>query len=149
MFAPPFRDPYPPTLHPWVRMGVELMGAAMHGRFIVENKPGVGTREGAGYSTWYNGGLRTTTYFHNMIGLLTETKGNPTPDLDEARSDIPLIPRLQFPSKNLPFPITPQRVSFRTTVEYSVTANYAVLDAASRFRETLLYNIWEIGRAHV
>ncbi len=34
---------------------------------------------GASYSTWWNGGLRTTAYFHNMIGLLTETIGNPTP----------------------------------------------------------------------
>jgi hypothetical protein len=146
MFAPPFRDPYPPTVHPMIRTGIELFGAAMHGRFIAEKKPGVGTREGAGYSTWFNGGLRTMTYFHNMIGLLTETKGNPTPDLAEGRSDIPLIPRLQFPSKNLPFPITPQRWSFRSSVEYSVTANYAVLDAASRYRETLLFNIYAMGR---
>ncbi len=146
MFAPPFRDPYPPVVHPMVRTGIELFGAAMHGRFIAEDKPGVGTREGAGYSTWFNGGLRTTVYFHNMIGLLTETKGNPTPDLDEARSDIPLIPRLQFPSKNMPFPLTPQRWSFRQSIDYSVTANYAVLDAASRYRETLLFNIYKMGR---
>ncbi|MDP2959607.1 MAG: M14 family metallopeptidase [Longimicrobiales bacterium] len=146
MFAPPFRDPYPPTLHPMVRTGIELFGAAMHGRFIAENKPGVGTREGAGYSTWFNGGLRTMTYFHNMIGLLTETKGNPTPDVTEGRSDIPLIPRLQLPSKNLPFPLTPQRWSFRSSVEYSITADYAVLDAASRYRETLLFNRYAMGR---
>ena len=31
------------------------------------------------YSTWYNGGLRTITYFHNMIGILTEIIGSPTP----------------------------------------------------------------------
>ena len=37
------------------------------------------SRKGASYSTWWNGGLRTTAYFHNMIGLLTETIGNPTP----------------------------------------------------------------------
>ncbi len=146
MFAPPFRDPYPSTVHPMIRTGIELFGAAMHGRFIAENKPGVGTREGAGYSTWFNGGLRTMTYFHNMIGLLTETKGNPTPDVTEGRSDLPLIPRLQLPSKNLPFPITPQRWTFRSSVEYSVTANYAVLDAASRYRETLLFNRYAMGR---
>jgi hypothetical protein len=146
MFAPPFRDPYPPELHPMVRMGIELFGAAMHGRFVAENKPGVGTREGAGYSTWFNGGLRTTSYFHNMIGLLTETKGNPTPDLAEGRSDIPLIPRLQMSSKTLPLPLPPQRWSFRSSVEYSVTADYAVLDAASRYRETLLFNIYAMGR---
>jgi len=129
-----------------VRTGIELFGAAMHGRFIAENKPGVGTREGAGYSTWFNGGLRTMTYFHNMIGLLTETKGNPTPDLAEGRSDIPLIPRLQIASKTLPLPLPPQRWSFRSSIEYSVTADYAVLDAASRYRETLLFNIYAMGR---
>ena len=51
----------------------------MHTRFIAEGKPGVTIRTGASYSTWWNGGLRTTAYFHNMIGLLTETIGNPTP----------------------------------------------------------------------
>ena len=44
-------------------------------------------RRGANYSTWWNGGLRTTAYFHNMIGLLTETIGNPTP------MEIPFVPR--------------------------------------------------------
>ena len=29
------------------------------------------------YSTWWNGGLRTVTYFHNMIGILTEIIGSP------------------------------------------------------------------------
>ena len=42
-------------------------------------KPGVTSRKGSNYSTWWNGGLRTMAYFHNMIGLLTETIGNPTP----------------------------------------------------------------------
>jgi len=41
----------------------------------------------AGYSTWWNGGLRTTVYFHNMIGLLTEIIGNPTP------MEIPFLPQ--------------------------------------------------------
>jgi hypothetical protein len=31
-------------------------------------------------------------------------------------------------------------------VDYSVTANYAVLDVASRYRETFLYNIYRMGR---
>jgi hypothetical protein len=42
-------------------------------RFIEEGKPGVTSRRGANYSTWWNGGLRTVAYFHNMIGILTET----------------------------------------------------------------------------
>ncbi|MBV9612657.1 MAG: peptidase, partial [Acidobacteriaceae bacterium] len=91
-------------------------------------------------STWYNGGLRTTTYFHNMIGLLTEIIGNPTP------IDIPLVPATQLPRGDLPFPIAPQKWHLRQSIEYSLTANRAVLDFASRYRETLLYNIYRMGK---
>jgi hypothetical protein len=111
----------------------------MHARFIAEDKPGVTTRRGANYSTWWNGGLRTTAYFHNMIGLLTETIGNPTP------MDIPFLANRQLPSGDLVSPIAPQRWHFRQSVDYSVTANYAVLDMASRYRETLLMNQWRMG----
>jgi hypothetical protein len=96
-------------------------------------------RRGAGYSTWWNGGLRTTVYFHNMIGLLTETIGNPTP------MRIPLIPGRQEPTADVPFPIEPQEWHFRQSIDYSVTANYAVLDVAQRYRETFLFNIWRMG----
>ena len=40
--------------------GIDLVGAAMHGRFAAEGKPGATMRRGASYSTWWNGGLRTT-----------------------------------------------------------------------------------------
>jgi hypothetical protein len=34
-------------------------------------------------------------------------------------------------------------------VEYSVTANKAVLDVVSRNRETFLYNIWKMGNDRI
>jgi hypothetical protein len=139
MFAPPFRDPHNHNFDRLLVSGLDLVGAAMHHRFIAENKPGVVMRRAAGYSTWWNGGLRTTVYFHNMIGLLTETIGNPTP------MRIPLIPGRQEPTADQPFPIAPQEWHFRQSIDYSVTANYAVLDLASRYRETFLYNIWRMG----
>ena len=43
-------------------------------------------------------------------------------------------------------PIAPQTWHFRQSVDYSMTANYAVLDFAQRYRETLLYNIYVMGR---
>jgi hypothetical protein len=140
MFAPPFRDPFNHNYDPLIPIGIDLVGAAMHDRFLRENKPGVTMRSGANYSTWWNGGLRTMPYFHNMIGLLTETIGNPTPQ------EIPFIPRRQTPHGDLPAPIEPQRWHFRQSVDYSVTANYAVLDIASRRRDTFLYNIYRMGR---
>ncbi len=143
MFAPPFRDPFNYLYDPLVMTGIDMVGSAMHNRFIAERKPGVTTRRGANYSTWWNGGLRTTTYFHNMIGLLTETIGNPTP------MDIPFVPNRQLPSTDLVSPIAPQRWHFRSSVDYSVTANYAVLDYASRYRTTLLANVWRMARNSV
>jgi hypothetical protein len=143
MFAPPFRDPFNYLYDPLVLTGIDMVGSSMHNRFVAEDKPGVTTRRGANYSTWWNGGLRTTTYFHNMIGLLTETIGNPTP------MDIPFVPGRQLASSDLVHPIRPQKWHFRSSVDYSVTANYAVLDYASRYRTTLLMNFWRMGRNSV
>ena len=143
MFAPPFRDPMNFNIHPLIRTGLDVVGGAMHNRFVQENKGGVTMRLGAGYSTWWNGGLRTTVYFHNMIGLLTETIGNPTP------LDIPFIASRQIPSADLPMPIKPGPWKFRGSVEYSVTANKAVLDVVSRNKEIFLYNRWKMGHDRI
>ena len=140
LFAPPFRDPFNYNIDPLIPLGIEMVGAAMHSRFVAEGKPGATMRSGASYSTWWNGGLRTTGYFHNMIGLLTETIGNPTP------MEIPFIPGMQVPRNDLPSPIEPQPWHFRQSIDYSITANRAVLDYASRYRSTLLYNIYLMGR---
>jgi len=140
LFAPPFRDPFNYYFDPLVPLGIDLVGAAIHSRFVAEGKPGATMRSGANYSTWWNGGLRTTVYFHNMIGLLTEMIGNPTP------IQIPFIAQKQLPSGDLPYPIAPQKWHFRQSVEYSITANRAVLDVASRHREDFLLNIYRMGR---
>ena len=112
----------------------------MHARFDQEGKPGVTTRSGANYSTWWNGGLRTMPYFHNQIGLLTESIGNPTPE------QIGFVPDRLLARGDLPSPIPPQTWHFRQSIDYSITANYAVLDFAQRYRETLLFNTYVMGR---
>ncbi len=140
LFAPPFRDPPNYVYHPLIITGLDVVGSAMHNRFVAENKPGATMRRGANYSTWWNGGLRTTVYFHNMIGLLTESIGNPTP------IEVAFVPDRQIMSADLPFPIAPQVWRFRQSIEYSITANRAVLDVASRNKEHFLYNIYKMGR---
>jgi hypothetical protein len=140
MFAPPFRDPFNYNFDPLVPVELDLVAASMHSRFEAEGKPGVTMRSGSTYSTWWNGGLRTTVYFHNQIGLLTETIGNPTP------MTIPFIPDQQLPRADLPFPVAPQRWHFRQSIEYSLTANRAVLDIASREKDNLLYNFYRMGK---
>jgi zinc carboxypeptidase len=139
MFAPPFRDPPNHYLDPLIITGLDQVGSAMHQRFVREGKGGTTMRSGASYSTWWNGGLRTTPYFKNMIGLLTETIGNPTP------IEIPFIPGRQMPKADIPLPIEPGPWHFRQSIEYSQTANWAVMDFASRNSDHLLFNIWQMG----
>jgi hypothetical protein len=144
MFAPPFRDPSNYNLHPLLIAGVDFIGAVMHTRFIEEGKPGVVSRSAASYSVWWNGGLRTTAYFHNQVGILTETIGHPTPG-----QSIPFNPTYHVRTMSSWFPIQPQPWKFRQSIDYSVTANRAVLDYASRYRETLLYRIYRMGADNI
>ena len=141
MFGPPFRDPFNFNFDPMVPIGIDVVGSAMVDRMAAEGKPGYTSRKGSTYSTWWNGGLRTTPYFHNMIGLLTETIGSPTPVA------IPFVPSKLLPDSSLYYPIEPQQTwHFRQSIDYSVTANYAVFDVASRDKDHLLYNIYRMGR---
>jgi hypothetical protein len=139
IFMPPFRDPFNYNLDPLVPLGIELVGTAMHSRLVAEGKGGSAMRSGSSYSTWWNGGLRTITYFHNMVGLLTEIIGNPTP------MDIALVPDKQLPQGDWPLPIAPQKWHYRQSIDYEITNNYAVMDVASRYRETFLFNAWRMG----
>lgn len=134
MFSPPFRDPFNYNLDPMIVMGLDMVGAAIHQRLLEDSMPGFTMRSGSSYSTWWNGGLRTIGYFQGIIGILTESIGNPTPER------IPFIPAQELPRGDLPDPIAPQVWHFRRSVDYSVAANYAIFDLASRYRETLLYD---------
>ncbi|HVZ49960.1 MAG TPA: M14 metallopeptidase family protein [Gemmatimonadaceae bacterium] len=144
MFSPPFRDPANYFFHESIITGIDVVGAAIHARMEMEHKPGVVDRSMSSYSTWWNGGLRTMAYFHNMIGILTETIGNPTP------MTIPFLPERQLRFADMPYPIEPfQTWHFRQSIDYSVTANKAILDLASRYRETYLWNIYRMGRDEI
>jgi hypothetical protein len=140
LFAPPFRDPFNYVFDPLVPMGIDLVSAAMHNRFVTEDKPGATMRSGSGYSTWWNGGLRSTGYFHNIIGILTEAIGNPTP------VDIPFIPDRLLPKQDYPYPVPPQKWHFRQSIEYAITADMAILDVASKNRQDFLYRRYLMGK---
>lgn len=136
----PYRDPFNYVFDPILMTSIDAVGAAINSRLNSENKPGYTQKYGSVFSTWYNGGLRTTTYFHNMIGLLTETIGGPTP------SQISLVPDRLIPNGGTTFPVTPQKWHFKQSIDYSISMNYAVLNFAQRHRDELLYNIYLMGK---
>jgi hypothetical protein len=139
IFMPPFRDPFNFNYDPLVISQLSEVGATMHSRLIAEGKPGSGMRSTATYSTWFNGSLRTVSYFHNSIGILTEIIGNPTP------FQLALTPENQLPRNDLPMPVKPQMWHMKQSIEYSTSLNRAVALYAAKNSEQLLFNIYRMG----
>ena len=140
VWSSPQRDPYNYNLDPLLILGLQALGTHMHQRLASEGKPGATMAAGGPYDGWWNGGIRNTGNFHNIIAILTETIGSPTP------MRIPYVPARQIPSRDLPFPIAPQEWRFRQSIDYSLSFNRAVIDYASRNREHLLFNIYRMGQ---
>jgi hypothetical protein len=142
-WSPPFRDPFNYNQDPLLVLGLQQLGLAIHARLAAEGKPGASMRSSGPYDGWWNGGIRNTATFHNIIAILTEMIGSPTP------MRIPFVMQRQIPTSDLPYPIAPQTWHFRQSVDYSVSNNKAVLDFGSKWRETLLFNIYRMGRNSV
>jgi hypothetical protein len=140
VYSPPFRDPYNYNLDPMMMLGLQSIGAALHTRLAVEEKGGATMRSGGPYDGWWNGGIRNTATFHNIIAILTEMIGSPTP------MRVPLIAERQIPTGDLALPVPPGEWHFRQSIEYSITLDRALLDYASRMRENLLFNIYTMGK---
>jgi len=155
IFLPPFSDPVNPRIHPGVTTGVNLVGSAMANRFAVKEMPGVVSD--ITFSMWWNGGMRTVPYFHNMIGILTETAhatASPRfyhPDSlpkkvgGRGGSGMPTTGTDIF----YPSPWKGGMSRFADPVRYMMTASMALLRIASDRREQWLTNIYNMGRTSI
>ena len=153
IFLPPFADPVNPRIHPGVTTSVNLIGSAMANRFAMKKMPGAVSD--MIYSMWWNGGMRTVPYFHNMIGLLTETShASASPRIydPEDRPEFVGNPRRgqAAPTSGTdvfyPYPWPGGESPFSDPVRYTLTASMAVLDVAADLREKWLFDIWRMGR---
>src|SRR4051812_32650714 len=142
-WSSPQRDPYNYNLDPLLILGLQALGTHLSERAATEGKAGVTMASGGAYDGWWNGGIRNTGNFHNIIAILTETIGSPTP------MRVPLVAQRQIPNRDLPYPIAPQEWHFKQSIDYSLTFNRAILDYASRNRENLLYNIYKMGQRSI
>ena len=140
IFVPPFRDPFNYNYDALIPLGIDQLGTAVRQRFAKEGKGGFASRNEASYSTWSNGMIRSATYFHNQIGMMTEISGNPTP------MEIGLVLDRQLPHVDVPLPIPPQQAwHFKQSIDYILSAQRAILDVASRNKEEFLFQIWQMG----
>ncbi len=154
IFLPPFANPVDPNIHPGVTTATNLVGTAMSQRFSMERMPGAIASHT--FSMWWNGGMRTVPYFHNMVGILTETAhATPTPRYYSPDS-LPKTIRGLGDSKTTdgtnifyPDPWKGGESHFRDAVDYMITGSMAVLDLAADRKEEFLYNIYKMGRDEI
>jgi hypothetical protein len=148
IFVPPFDDPVNPDIPPGVMRGINLFGSAMTARLEREGKRGAISH--IGFDTWWNGGMRSVPYFHNMIGLLTETSHpSATPQRNDPATFPPTFENgvsTRQPSTFYPSPYLGGEWHLRQSCDYMVSASMAVLDLAAARREQLLYDIYAMGR---
>ena len=140
LFIGLMRDPSNPNLSFLMAPSTELITAAIFSRYVQEGKPGAVCETMASYQNWYCGGLRNVGCFHNIIAFMSEINGNPTP------MDISFRPEKLFPNNDNPYPVTPQKWHIRQAVEYLITAQRAILDIASRYRDQFLFNNYRMGK---
>lgn len=148
IFIPPFADPTNPNIPPLVMRGINIVGAAMSRRLQSEGKSGVVS--GMAYDTWWNGGMRSAPYFHNMIGILTETQHpSPIPTVYDAATfpdafvdgTSTRVPSVYYPD---PYRGGPWRL--RDSCEYNLSASFAVLQVAAERRQEWLFDMYRMGR---
>ena len=97
--------------------------------------------------------MRTVPYFHNMVGILTETgHTTPTPRLyppDSLPKEIGRG-RGKVPSNGTkifyPYPWKGGESHFRDAIDYTLTASMGVLDFAADRKEEYLLNIYSMGK---
>ena len=151
MFVPPFPDPFNPNIDPQVMRGIDLVGGAMLDRFERERKPGVVSRYQ--FSTWFNGSIRTAAYFHNMIGILTETwHPSATPYTYDAKrfpAELDNGVSTREPSTTYPNPWLGGTVRLADAIDYMLTGSLAVLQVAAKYREQFLLGIHQIGARQI
>jgi hypothetical protein len=148
IFVPPFEDPANFNIPPLVMRGINTVGDAITRRLDQEGKVGAISR--VSFDTWWNGGMRTAPYFHNMVGILTETAhATATPaDYDAARfprrfsnGESTLEPSTYYPS-----PYKGGHWTLRHSCEYMITGSMAVLDIGAKRKQEWLYDVYQMAR---
>jgi hypothetical protein len=149
IFVPPFDDPMNPNIPPPVMRGVATVGDAITSRLEKEGKVGAISR--VGFDTWWNGGMRTAPYFHNMVGILTETalwryatphEYDPAKLPKRFRNGVPT----DSPTTFYPSPWRGGWWRLRDAVDYILSASLATLDVGARRRSDWLYGMYLMGR---
>ncbi|MDQ6705524.1 MAG: M14 family metallopeptidase, partial [Acidobacteriota bacterium] len=170
IFVPPFMNPINMNVDPTIWELNGMLGYAMGAALNAKDYTGVITD--AQYTSWWQGGFMMQSWWHNMVGLLTEVASvniaTPTEQLlaksgEETRAPDLTFEQMQRIDPRKPF-AAPRDVTPRTTylrpwlggtwtlrniVDYELTATYGLLEAVANQRLMLQRNFYRLNRKQI
>ncbi len=170
IFVPPFMNPINMNVDPTIWELNGMLGYAMGAALNAKDYTGVITD--TQYTSWWQGGFMMQSWWHNMVGLLTEVASvniaTPTEQLLAKPGEETRGPELTFeqamrmdPRKPMPAPrdVTPRTTylrpwlggawTLRNIVDYELTATYGLLDAVANQRLMLQRNFYRLNRKQI
>ena len=143
IWLPPFAEPIAPQTPPIVAREVNMIGMAMAQELETEGLPGA-VHMGKGFDAWYPGYIDYLPAMQNIPSFWTETAlyRYATPyfytlrDFPESRKDLRVESLYNSPWKGGWWRLS-------NAMQYMQTASIAVLDYASKYKETLLFNKYQ------
>ncbi|MBV9958389.1 MAG: hypothetical protein JO360_08210, partial [Acidobacteria bacterium] len=149
LFIPPFYDPSNPNIAPQLIREIAALGSKMAADLEAANFRGVIT--GTEYDTWWHGGLRTSPYYHNSIGILSEAASARlmTPVLVQeeqlAKAKARGMPSALEAATNFPSPWGGGLWSPREIMAMELVASRSLLSMAAKYRTSYLRNFYRMG----
>ncbi|WP_299798851.1 M14 metallopeptidase family protein [uncultured Maribacter sp.] len=145
IWLPPFAEPVAPQTPPLMAREVNMIGMAMAQELETEGLPGA-VHMGKGFDAWYPGYIDYMPMMQNIPSFWTETSlyKFATPhfytikDFPKERADLRVESLYSSPWKGGWWRLG-------DAVKYMETASVAVLDYASKYKETLLFNKYQAG----
>ena len=142
IFVPPYADPMADLVPPLVMRGADLIGANM--ALDLEGRGKSGVISGFSFDAYWPGGTRSTPWWKNTVGILTEVASPriATPihldpaELQGGRKGLPEYRR----QVNFPDPWPGGWWRLRDVVDYELIAGDSALRTAARHRRDFLAN---------
>lgn len=147
---PPFSDYVNQDIPAAITAEINIIGSAMAERFALKQMPGALAR--GSFTMWWNGGMREVPYYHNQVGILTETSHNlPTPTYfnPDSRPEMLFGHPTDSTAVFYPRPWLGGKSTFQQAVNYNFTAVMALLNVAAQRKYDFLYNMYRMGRHQI
>lgn len=167
MFTMPASDPINPNVHPLIYRLNTIFGQIQAADLEAQGKDGI--MHNANYTSFWEGAMAWSGWWHNEVGLLTETASariaspvtqeravpgrvsitvqEPAGAPESAGASAPMLPppRDITPRSDYPRPWLGGTWRLGDIVDYEMVSTMALLRGAADFRETLLQQIYEVN----